>query len=470
MEHHSCTYRQRYQTLVLVCLLLLITTATQAQTLNLYDAVEKTISNYPLLRQRAAEVAAGRAHVTTVGSYRLPSLTLNDQVNVGTSNSMAGSYFPLGLVPSTSGSINAINENNLASGNIAISSLEWDFYNFGYRNAEKKEAQAQEATIEANMNSDKYRITEDVVSVYLDWLKKYRLLQIENVRVQRNTTILGIIRASVLSGLKAGVDSSTASATYARARIGYLQALNEYKYDQIALASYTMLDTTVIRPDTSIFSPAFQQKVTLFQPTDSISTVHPLLDVYQKEYEQQLSTNETVAKKYLPKFSLEGAAWMRGSSISPADEYSTNLGDGLSYSRYNYLAGLTLTYNVFDLKHRHDQIVEGRYAAKAKQEAIQNQQLTLNQLLQQANSAYATTMDKLKELPAQLHSSQQAYVQQLALYKAGLNTLIDVTNAEYVLSQTETSFALAQNDLMQLLYIRAGLSNQSDLFLQNFKQ
>ena len=142
----------------------------------------------------------------------------------------------------------------------------------------------------------------------------------------------------------------------------------------------------------------------------------------------------------------------------------------MPYSKYNYVLALTLTYNLFDLKHRHDELAEGRYQAEAKQGALQTQQLTLNKMMQQANSTYATTLEKLKEIPVQLNSARQAYGQQLALYRSGLNTLIEVTNAQYVLLQAESSYVLTQDELLQLLYIRAGLSGQLDSFLQNFKR
>ena len=90
-------------------------------------------------------------------------------------------------------------------------------------------------------------------------------------------------------------------------------------------------------------------------------------------------------------------------------------------------------------------------------------------MMQQATSAYSTTVEKLKELPMQLQSAEQAYGQQMALYRSGLNTLIDVTNAQYALLQAQTNYVVTQNDLLRLLYIKAGLSSQLDIFLQNSK-
>jgi len=453
---------------VIIFALLLISIPGTAQTLSLYDAVNKTITNYPAILQRQAEVAAGKAHVSTVNAYRLPMLKVMDEVNAGTSNSLPGAYFPLGTIPSTSGSVRSSNKSDVASGNIAISYLDWPFYTFGYYNAITKNAKAQLATTQAALNSDKYLLTQNVVSLYLDWLKKYRLLQIETENMGRASTILNAITATVRSGLKPGVDSSTAIAEYTKDRISYLQALNNYNTDKISVAAYTGADTSALAPDTTVTENMVQK--TGIPVTDSVTLNHPLLDVYQKEYQQQLAENTAAARQYMPKLSVEGAGWMRGSSIGNNDMYASDLNNGLSYSRYNYLFGVTLSYNLFDLKHRHDQVVEGKYLAKAREQALKNQELNLNATLQQVNASYNNTLSKLKELPNELQSAKVAYGQQMALYKSGLNTLIDVTNALYVLKQTETDMVLTQDDLLQLLYMRAGLSNQLDLFLQNFKQ
>jgi len=456
---------------LLFAICIVLNSVANAQTLSLYDAVNKTINNYPLIHQREAELSASRAHVSTVNGNRLPSLTLHDQINAGTSNSLPGSYFPLGLIPSTSGSIAAANNNTLTSGNVAISYLQWDIYAFGYYNALHSEANAAVATSQAGLNSDKYLLAQNIVTLYIDWLKKYRVLQIEQDNVNRAMTILTAIRATVTSGLKPGVDSSTASAAYSDAHIAYLNAVNDFNNDKIAVAEYTTVNNAL--PDTSILSAG--QSVSLLEAqntgiTDSVPLNHPLLDVYEKQYEQQLADNNTISRKYLPKLGIDGAAWMRGSSISSSGVYSDDLSSGLPYSRYNYLFGLTLTYNITDLRHRHDQLTEGRYQAQARQDNLQTQQTDLNKVLQQVNTQYNTTYEKLKELPVQVHSANEAYGQQLALYKAGLNTLIDVTNAQYVLRQAQTNYVIAQADLLQLLYIRAGLNGQADVFLEHYKK
>jgi len=451
-------------------LIICIPVAGHAQTLDLYDAVNRTIANYPLIQQRQAEVSAGKAHVNTVNSNRLPSFVLQDQLSAGTNNSIAGPYFSLGMVPSTPGGSLAMAPNySPVAGNVAISFLQWELYNFGYYRAQKKEAQSQLAVSEAYLGSDRYLLTENIVALYLDWLKKYRLQQIQQQNMQRAQVILTSIRANVLSGLRPGVDSSTASAAYSDARIAYLQAMDDYNYDRITISSYTGLKNELM-PDTSFITSAILKDPLVIPLTDSVQLSHPVLNVYQKQYEQQLADNGAMSKKYLPKVGIDGAAWVRNSGISYSGAYPDGLSDGMPYNKYNYLMALTVSYNLFDMKHRHDQIVEGRFAAQAKQSALQTQQLAMDQMMLQANSRYQTTLEKLKEIPIQLNSARQAYIQQSALFRSGLNTLIEVTNAQYALLQAETNYVITQDELLQLLYIRAGLAGQLDNFLQNLKR
>jgi outer membrane protein TolC len=451
-----------------IFLFVLLPALAHCQVLHLADVVDKAVANYPLIQQRQAEIRAAQAHITTVRGNKLPALTLQEQLDLGTNNGLQGGYFSLGLVPSGVGSSSSTPAGAGPNpGNIAIGFLQWEFFNFGYYRAQAQQAGAQLAVNEAALAGDKYLLSENIISLYLDWLKKYRLLQIQRENMQRAQVIFNAIRATVLSGLKPGVDSSTASATYAQARIDYLQAQEDFNSGRITLAAYTGLATDNAVPDTSLTDPArFPAGI----PADSVAPGHPLLNVYEKQYEQQLADNNAIAKKYQPRVALEAATWERSTGISYSGKYPESLSDGMPYSKYNYLFGLSLTYNLFDLKHRHDQLAEGGFQAQARQSAFQTQQVNLNRMLQQVNSTLATTREKLRELPVQLSSARQAYGQQTALYRSGLNTLIEVTNAQYELLQAETNYVNTQDALLQLLFLQAGLAGHPDDFIRNFKR
>lgn len=438
-----------------------------AQTHSLYDIVNAGLHNYPSVKARQAEVNAARAHITTIKGSHLPSLRVHDQLTLGTGNGLAGSYFPLGMVPSTSGTV-AQNDMSAIGGNIALSLLEWEFYNFGYNKAQTQNARAAYDTQKAALNSDTYLLIQRIVGLYLDFLKKYKLMNIELENKQRTEVVFQSIKANVLSGLKPGVDSNIAKAETLRAHVSYLRAKDEYIGDEIELYGLTGLDTTSLKPDTTLFNAAFNMALLKFAFKDTVDPRHPMLDLYQKELQQSITEQDVQKKKYAPKLSLVSAAWMRGNSLTDVGARG-DITDGLSYSRYNYLTGLTFTYNLFDIKHRHDQVVEGRYKIQTADEMLQQERIALNDLLQKADQTYATTAEILNTMPAQLNAAQQAYAQQLALYRSGLNTMVDVTNALYELRQAEADYVYAQDQMIQVLYIRAGLNNRLDDFLKLFK-
>lgn len=457
-------YLHRYALHMLLLMLMAIPLTIRAQVLSLNEAIGKAVSSYPLLKQRMDQVEAAKAHVQSVSDNRLPSFNLQEQLTLGTNNAVDGAYFGMGVVPSTTGGVGNDNVWQANSGNVATAFLQWNFYNFGYYNALVSQARSEWAAGRSQLDRDRYLLTMQVIGIYLDLLKKSRLLEVERENVERVGAVLTAIRATAAGGLRPGVDSVTEGAAYAQAKIDFLQASNNYSSDKVALSVITGMDTLHMEPDTTLIERISQGA----WGADTITDAHPLLNVYHQQYLATLAQNKSISRQYLPKFGLEAAGWSRSSSIDASGAYG-NLTDGWGYQRQNYLFGLSVTYNLFDLKKRKDQLREGDYQAKANEEALEGQRLQLDKLLQQTEVAYLSVQAKLKELEVQRQSAAQAYQQQLALYNGGLTTLLDVTNALYVLHGAETNYVVNQDELSQVLSTRAGLDNHLDEFVQQLK-
>jgi outer membrane protein, adhesin transport system len=498
-------YLHRYALHMLLLMLMAMPLTIQAQVLSLNEAIGKAVSNYPLLKQRMDQVEAAKAHVQSVNDNRLPSFNLQEQLTLGTNNAVDGAYFGMGIVPSTTGGVGNDNVWQANSGNVATAFLQWNFYNFGYYNALVGQAKSAWAASRSQLDRDKYLLTMQVIGIYLDLLKKARLLEVEKENVERVGAVLTAIRATAAGGLRPGVDSVTEGAAYAQAKIDYLQASNDYSSVKVALSVITGLDTLHMEPDTTLIerisrnAPGLADSgPSVAEPpgigpsvadppgagpsgarpsgarppgvwgADTISDAHPLLNVYHQQYLATLAQNKSISRQYLPKVGLEAAGWSRSSSIDASGAYG-NLTDGWGYQRQNYLFGLSVTYNLFDLKKRKDQLREGDYQAKASEEALAEQRLQLDKMFRQTEVAYLSVLAKLKELEVQRESAAQAYQQQVALYSGGLTTLLDVTNALYVLHGAEINFVVNQDELSQILCTRAGLDNHLDEFVQQLK-
>jgi outer membrane protein TolC len=192
------------------------------------------------------------------------------------------------------------------------------------------------------------------------------------------------------------------------------------------------------------------------------------VNYYQKQ-KQYYQSNETLVKKsFLPKLYLVGGAWGRGSSIDYTDTYK-DLNTGLGYQRFNYMVGLTFSYNLFDGIHRKDKLNQARYETQASDFDRQQQELNLRSDEAQAMEAIKEAESNLKEIPIQMQSATDAYNQKVAQYKAGLINLVDLTEASYVLYTAQVSYVETLSTWFLASLDRATATGNLDQFISRIK-
>jgi len=443
--------------------------AQAPDTIGLRQAVDSALSNYPELRAKQSEIRSANAAVDDADHQILPSLKISDQVDAGTDNSLDGSYFPLGVVPSTSGGIGAENNSNLFSGNIAVAYLEGELYNFGLNGARIATAKSLVKSSRADYAATAYSLQLQIAQLYFELLK-YRLLTgIQQKNIDRYNVLYSYTKAYTGSGLRAGVDSSIANAEISKAKIQYIQTLQIYSKLKSEFAYYTGIHGGDFEIDTGLYhlpdSLLARLETGVF--ADSVGGANPLLAYYQSRWEYAVSQENLIRKSYLPKIDVVGAGWMRGSSISPQDAYG-DLASGLNYSRYDYMAGLAFTYDIFDLVHQKDRSAVQAYQAEAAYDETQGQKTFLENQLRQADIDIQSTLEKEKEIPVQLQAAQDAYSQKSAQYNAGMANIAELTDASYLLYQAETDAVETRTDLLKTLLQKAYADNTLDSFLKEF--
>jgi outer membrane protein TolC len=110
-----------------------------------------------------------------------------------------------------------------------------------------------------------------------------------------------------------------------------------------------------------------------------------------------------------------------------------------------------------------------RYQIPASEYQIQNQQLNLKIGLNQADASLQTSDLNLLELPSQLKAAQDIYQQKLAQYKAGIISLIDLTNASFVLYRSQTDYLDVVTDWYLAQLGKAAFAGSLDQFIQTIK-
>jgi outer membrane protein TolC len=145
--------------------------------------------------------------------------------------------------------------------------------------------------------------------------------------------------------------------------------------------------------------------------------------------------------------------------MDPAGNFHGDVGNVFTQNRYNYLAGIVVTYNPFDLRKKHDQLAVQQYRTQASEQQYTLQKEQLQAAMQRADVDVTAALRKLNEIPVQLQAATDAYNQRLALYNAGLANIIDVVNVYYVLNRAETDLVLAQDEYRKAIFEKAYARN-----------
>ncbi|SFE54100.1 Outer membrane protein TolC [Chitinophaga sp. CF118] len=436
--------------------------------LPLQQAITLTLQHYPTLKVKRALSEAAVAHSTDVNHQWWPSMKLLDEVNAGTDNGIYGSYFPMSTIPSTSGGIRDANRSEVMSGNIALAQMQWEVYNFGAYRSKREEALQQQKVYTSDADITANDLTVSVIQDYLRLLQYYAMMRIQADNIARTRSVLQAVTVIVLHGLKPGVDSSIATAELSKARLNYLDMQNGYNQVRMHLGILTGLDSSVIIPDT-LYNGGLVQMLENATDTAVVQQEHPALQFYNALFQQQKKHEDVIRKDALPKVSLMVAGWMRGSSTQYNDIFNKNLLSGIGYSRYNYLAGVSVAYNFTDIGHTRDKMREQRLRTQAAESQLEASHTLLDNQLMQAQINIHTAMDKLFEMPAQLNAARAAAMQKMALYKGGLTNIIEVTNALYVLNRAETDLVQTHNAAWQALFMEAFASNHLQQLVQQLE-
>jgi outer membrane protein TolC len=352
---------------------------TSGQSYSLPALIDSAQRHLPVLLQKKALIEASRAGVRDARDAYLPSSYLGDEILVGTDNALPGSYYSFGLIPSVTSGVNSANNYQAAGGNIGFLSNEYDLVNFGLKKATVRQAQANLSLSQADLARETYLLKWQLGKVFLD-IRKYQFqLGIDSQNVERYQTLYKVIEAVTRSGIKPGADSALAMAELSGARTQYNNTYGQIRTLYAQLSYMTGIPISGILVDTSgtqnnLSNPGIAGVPYWLPLTDSGAAVNPLTDYYLREREVYVQTEDLVKKSFLPHILLTGMVWARGSSINYEDQYKS-VGGGLGYDRFNYLAGLTFQYNLFNVVHRRDKAAIYHNQMIASEYGLQQQQL-----------------------------------------------------------------------------------------------
>jgi len=440
--------------------------AQQSAPITLKELLNRVNQKAPQLLTDSAAILIRQAEATETHNNWLPNLRLNYQADIGSSNNIVGPYFGFGIVPSSTSGVHTSNVTTASSDNLGIAALDWEIYNFGKYAAENKVANS-DITVEKNQfATSKYDLQAYTIGNYLQLLRLQDFLGIQYRNIQRNQEILRSIRSLAVSGVKAGVDTSIANAELSKARLNYIELDNQLKHVQLQLSAVTGVPYQSIIPDSTVETSLLGKPTAYLFPADTAN--HPLINFYRSVYQNSVERENLVKKQYNPKILFEADAWERGSSISPSDQYNS-LYTGYGFQRSDYLVGVGISYNLFDLKRRQLKLRTQKATTDYDERKLQEQQQLLSVSASQADVEMQTALRRLQEIPNQLRAANSSYRQQLSLYRNGLSNIVDLDAALNILYRAETDYMQAKYDYTNALFQKAITENQVNTILNLLK-
>jgi len=439
--------------------------------LTIKEAEQIALTNYGTIKSKTSQLNASKAYLTETKTEYLPNINISAQQDYGTVNSQYGPIYGFnGFAVASSGPILPNQSWNAGFGALYLSNVSWDFFAFG-RAVEKVKVQKHTVSLnETDLAQEQFEHQVRVAGTYLNLLAAQQLSKAQQDNLNRAIDLQKVVIARVKNGLNAGVDSSQANAEVSNARIALTNAQETEQEQSNQLAIYLG-----IQPQNFVLDSVFVTKTPVSvdpQPTVTFEN-HPLLRFYQN----RINVSDEQAK-YLntysyPTFSFFGTFQGRGSGFnngfgSNQSDYTSDYGSGVDPTRYNYLLGVGISWNLTNILRVRYQVRSQKFTSEQFKNDydLVSDQLRDQQVL--AETRISNALKNYHEAPVEVKAASDAYTQKFALYKNGLANIVDFTQALFNLNRAEVDNYIASNNVWQALLYKAAATGDFGIFINNF--
>jgi outer membrane protein TolC len=454
---------------VVFFILLNCQTCLAQQKLTLKDALKISVENYGTIRAKIKYAEASKSQVLQAKSDYLPNLNLSAQTEYGTINGISGPQYAFNNLQSISSGPALPTQNwNAAFGGLYLSNINWDFFAFG---RSKQKINTAKSIAERDDNDLQQEIFEHQIKVagaYLNLLAAHQLRQSYLKNYYRADTLRRIVITIAKHDMVAGVDSSQANAEASSARSIWIKSVDAESQAENNLIKLLGIYTNHIEIDNELIVRTPQ-----LVPSEKVDVdeKHPLLQYLNSRI--ALSQQQTKYFKTLnyPVFSFVGLIQTRGSGFSNSYATTNSLSkgffDGASPTTGNYLLGVGITWNLTQPLRIKHQVKSQRLISEGLQSELDLTRQQLTAQLQLSTTKITDAIMDYHEIPFQLKGATDVYRQKTVLYRNGLTSLVDVTQALYALIRAETDRDIATTNVWQALLLSAASQGNFSVFSAN---
>jgi outer membrane protein len=440
--------------------------AQRPPALSLEQAVAQVIARYPSVRVSQEQVAAAAAGIQLARTAYLPRVDAIAGVNRATRNNTFGLLLPSQSIAPISGPVLGTNDLTNVWGSMAGFLASWEPFDFGLRQANVAAAQAARTRAEAGVARMQFELATITADTFLTLLAAQETVRAAQAGVDRTEVVIKIVDALVRAELRPGAELSRARAEQAAVRTQLIRAEQAVAETKAALAQLIGIEPSqvVALPGNLLNLPSDAAA-----PPSEQLTNNPIAQEQNAAVLEARARLKVVERSYFPRFNLQGTAYSRGSGALPNGATLGGL-NGLGPSVQNWGLGFTATLPLFDLP-----AIRARESAQSANIRAESSRydLVLTELTGKVNAARASLEGARRvavNTPVQVEAAQATMRQATARYQAGLGTIVEVADAQRLLTQSEIDDALARLTVWRAKLVLAGALGNLQPVLQEAGQ
>lgn len=452
---------------ILLCLLILAPSlmaqlespAPQATGVSLEEAVNLALQNYPAVRAALEGAAATQTGIRLARTSYLPRADFLWQANRATRNNIFGLLMPQPVISGISGPV-GFDDNDNAWGSATGLMFNWEPFDFGLRKANVQSAEATARRADAGVGITRLQVATAAADAFLATLATEQSLRAARAAVERARILFEVVSARVQAGLRPGVDAERARAELAVAENQQIRAEEAVTAAHTALSQFTALPR-----DASVRQgPLLQLPPQMAAAADVAQ--HPLAQEQRAAVDEAVARQRVLERTYFPRFNLLANTYARGTGARTNGITLGGLG-GLGPNIKNWAVGLNITFPAFDrpaLKVRQETELHRQLAETARYDRVVTD---LTAQFERAQAALVSARRIAQNTPIQLQAARAAEQQATARYQAGLAIIVEVADAQRLLTQAEIDDSLAKLNVWRgLLAIAVAQGNLEPFLLQ----
>ncbi|MGH7781219.1 MAG: TolC family protein [Candidatus Binataceae bacterium] len=432
--------------------------------LTIEQAVDYALARQPSVRAAGAVEAREEARLEYSRANYLPEFDLSAQETRATANNVPGLFLSMPGFP-----IIEENKNGGVFGSSAWNSATSVFVSKDVAGllgemALVDVALARRERATAGLDADKLTVAFGAADAFMGDVATAEMVRAAQAGVERARAFAVAVKGRVNSGLRPGADASRADAEVA---LALNQEISAEQAERVARATLVGALGGGIDNGVKVVNGRLLEMPASAPVMEHTSPVDPFLHEALAEISAARASTRAAKFEYLPRVDVVAGIFVRDSGFSTGAVPGP--GNGSVPNTTNWAAGVVVTIPLKGLlqaradvhaQAANEKLARARYDQVTL--AIQKQIDTARAILDGARRVAANT-------PVELAAARATQLQDTARYRGGLATVVDVAEANRILTQAEVDSAVARVNVWRAMLLLARAVGDLDPLLTEIR-